>query len=108
MDDKLFSESEQFAFDLTKIGLYIEEISRELRNIVDPTELETKLFVEEISVSSQDLARLAFHYALMWINSKRDSLFQSSRMTKISPLQNLEQISQSTNTRSIPMQFKKR
>ncbi|OMJ07500.1 hypothetical protein AYI70_g12145 [Smittium culicis] len=107
MDDKLFSESEQFAFDLTKIGLYIEEISRELRNIVDPTELETKLFVEEISVSSQDLARLAFHYALMWINSKRDSLFQSSRMTKISPLQNLEQISQSTNTRSIPMQFKK-
>ncbi|OMJ14848.1 hypothetical protein AYI69_g8421 [Smittium culicis] len=46
------------------------------------TEPEIKLFVDEISGSSQDLVRLALHYAQKWKTSRRISICQSSGYDK--------------------------
>ncbi|OMJ17026.1 hypothetical protein AYI69_g7598, partial [Smittium culicis] len=81
-DDKLLSEAEQHILDLARIGTYIEDVSREFRNIIEPTEPEIKLFVDEISGSSQDLVRLALHYAQKWKTSRRISICQSSGYDK--------------------------
>ncbi|OMJ16107.1 hypothetical protein AYI69_g7962 [Smittium culicis] len=105
-DDKLLSEAEQYILDLARIGAYIEDVSREFRNIIEPKEPEIMLFVDEISGSSQDLVRLALHYAQKWKTSRRISICQSSGYEKILPLQTLDPISQSTNTYSIPVPWK--
>ncbi|OMJ23736.1 hypothetical protein AYI70_g2054 [Smittium culicis] len=44
-EDKLLSEAEQQSLDLARIGLLIEDMSRDFSQIDNPTESETKTFL---------------------------------------------------------------
>ncbi|OMJ20424.1 hypothetical protein AYI70_g4124 [Smittium culicis] len=81
-DDKLLSEAEKHVLDLARTETYIEDVSKEFRNIIEPKELEIMLFVNEISGSSRDLVRLALHYTQKWKTSRRVSVCQSSGYDK--------------------------
>ncbi|OMJ10136.1 hypothetical protein AYI69_g10365 [Smittium culicis] len=81
-EDKLLSESEQQSLDLARIGLLIEDMSREFSQIDNPTESETKTFLEAIYGISQDLVRLGFSYAHKWKNNRSVCISQAAGYDK--------------------------
>ncbi|OMJ21620.1 hypothetical protein AYI69_g5735 [Smittium culicis] len=73
-DDKPISEAEQQIIDLLRIGLYLEEISRILINISDPSESNAKNFDQKINRSYQDLLKLGLSYAHKWKSTRRAAI----------------------------------